>query len=544
MADHWYKNAIIYALDLHRFMDGDGDGCGDFEGLTQKLGYLSDLGVTCLWLLPFYPSPQQDNGYDVSDYRHIDRQVGSFEDFDRFLQAAGEHSLRVIVDLVVDHTSKEHPWFQAARRSQDSRYRDYYVWSEHPPPVPSGKGPMFPGEQESVWTYDEKAGQYYSHRFYAFEPDLNTSNPEVQEEIRRIIDFWLSFGVSGFRVDAANHLIEPSLSSPDEEPAHSILEKIRATTQAHNPEAVLLGEADEPPEELAEYFGDDDQLHMLFNFVLNNYLFLGLAREEAGPIAHALRRLPRPPAGGQWANFLRNLDELDLERLPDEDQKEVIEQFAPDDEMRIYGRGIRRRLAPMLEGNPRRLKMAFSLLFSLPGAPVIVYGDEIGMGEDLSQPGRDAVRAPMQWSPEKNAGFSSAREEELLQPVIRDGPFGVEEVNVRDQEKDPDSLLNWMKQAIHLRRRCPEIGEGNLKLFDVQTPEVLAHRCVWKDTTFVAVHNMSGDEQEVTLDLRDQRGRTLKKLFGEPMEEVSLTGDVDVTLEPYGFRWYRIRNHE
>ena len=541
MEQDWYKNAIIYAVDIHRFKDANGDGRGDFVGLTNQLNYLADLGVTCLWLLPFYPSPGRDNGYDVSNYFEIDPRLGTFDDFVAFLHAAGERSMRVMMDIVMDHTSDEHPWFQAARRDPESHYRDYYIWADSPPPVPPDKQTMFPGQEETVWSYDEIADQYYYHRFYHFEPDLDTTHPHVQEEIRRVLDFWLSFGISGFRIDAANHVIEThGTESAESRDPHGILKGMRTVTESRNSTAVLLGEADEPPEDLPPFFGDNDELHMLFNFALNNYLFLALAREEADPVIQAFRQIPDPPTSGQWANFLRNLDELDLERLSQPDREELLDVFAPKEEMRIFGRGIRRRIAPMLEGDRRRMELVFSLLFSLPGAPVLAYGDEIGMGEDLSQKGRNAVRAPMQWSSKKNGGFSSAAKEKLVQSAIDDGPFSYEEVNVADQRDDDNSFLSWMKRLIQTRRQCPELGHGTWRPFKVGSPHVLAHRCTWKGSMVVAVHNLSSDEQEVTLELHDQRGRELKDLLAEKEQGSRIEGDYPVSLPPYGYRWYRV----
>lgn len=538
----WYKNAIIYAIDIHRFKDANGDGIGDFSGLIDRLDYLSDLGVTCIWLLPFYPTPYRDNGYDINDYFGVDPRVGSLDDFIAFLREAGKRSIRVMLDLVLDHTSDTHPWFIAARHNPDSRFRDYYSWTKYPPPVPPDKGPIFPGQEDTVWSYDETSQSYYYHRFYHFQPSLNTSNPEVQEEIKRILDFWLSFRVSGFRIDAVSHLVEGhGLKSTEPSNPHGILKDIHAFVDRFQPDVALLGEADVEPQELASFFGDNDELHLLFNFVLNNYLFLSLAREEATPIHKGLTQLPNRSVLGQWANFLRNLDELDLERLTDDERQAVFERFAPEETMKIFGRGIRRRLAPMLEGNRRRMEMAFSLLFSLPGTPVFVYGDEIGMGEDLTQEGRDAVRAPMQWSDEKNAGFSSAAKSRLVQPVIDEGPFGYKDVNVAAQQEDPDSFLNWVKKLVQVRRKCPEFGHGAWRLMEVDSSVVLVHRCVWKNGIVIAVHNFSGEEQRVVLDLNDQRGRQLSDLVGGDVSTERLAeGSYEIMLGPYGYRWYRI----
>src|SRR5215213_9091726 len=400
----WYKNAVIYGIDVATFQDSNGDGIGDFRGVCDRLGYLTELGVTCLWLLPFFPTPNRDNGYDITNYLEVDPRLGTFDDFIHLVHRAGERGIRVLIDLVMDHTSDQHPWFQAARRDRGSRYRRYYEWSDAPSPADPDKTNIFPGEETSVWTYDAIAGQYYFHRFYHFEPDLNVMCPEVQEEIERVIDYWLSFGIAGFRVDAVSHMIE----SPHKEDnaslvhdPHRVLRELRAYTAGRRPDAVLLGEADVEPGQLKSFFGDGDQLHMLYNFLLNNYLFLALAQQRSAPIARALRLLPPVPPSGQWVNFLRNFDELDLERLTEEERQAVYHAFAPDPEMRIFGRGIRRRLAPMLN-DPRRVLMAYSLMMSLPGSPLLMYGDEIGIGEDLSLPGRDAVRTAMQWSKHAN----------------------------------------------------------------------------------------------------------------------------------------------
>ena len=545
--EQWYKNAIIYGVDVGRFMDGDGDGIGDFRGFVQRLDYLADLGVTCLWVLPFFPTPGRDNGYDIKNYYGVDPKHGTLEDFLAFLHAAGERGLRVVLDLAINHTSEEHPWFQAARRDEHSRYRSYYTWSETPPPVPPDKGNPFPEQEPTVWTYDEVAGAHYFHRFYHFEPDLDLTNPAVLDEVKKVLDFWLSFDVSGFRIDAASYIVgDSSLKSGQLENPHAILKALRAAVAERRPHAALIGEADVPPEQLASYFGDGDEMNLLFNFALNNYIFLALAREQAAPIEQALRQLPAIPASCQWTNFLRNLDELDLQQLSEADRREIYDAFAPEETMQVFGRGARRRLAPMLEDNPRRLRLVFSLLFSLPGAPLLVYGDEIGMGEDLSQEGRNAVRAPMQWSAEPNAGFSDVEDASaLVQPVVTSGPFSYEKVNVADQQQDEGSLLRWMKRLIYTRRQCKEIAYGNWHLLDSGTPSVLVHRCAWKNNSVVALHNLAGSEQQVTLNLRSQRGRRLTRLLDGPAQQppqqpLNAEGALDLTLGPYGHRWYRV----
>lgn len=390
MHEEWYKSAIFYAIDVEKFADGDGDGVGDFHGLLEHLDYIDQLGVTCVWLLPFYPSPRRDNGYDVTDYYSVDPRLGTLDDVVTFVRAAGERGIRVMVDLVMNHTSDEHPWFQAARRDRASRFRGYYTWTDSPDVLSphSGHGSAFPGEEHSVWTFDETAGQFYYHPFYSFEPDLDFDNAEVVTEAHRVMDFWLSFGVAGFRMDAVPIMLGldgPRVEQPRD--PHGILRGFARLAAERRPGAVLLGEVDVDPGQLVKYFGDGDELNMLLNFLLNDSLFLALTTERSQPVLRALEQLPAPPPHCQWVNFLRNLDELNLGWLSAEDRETVCARLAPDEGMRIYARGIRRRLAPLLDGDRARLELAFSLLFSLPGSPLLTYGDEIGLGDDLSVPG-------------------------------------------------------------------------------------------------------------------------------------------------------------
>ena len=535
MGDYWWKDAVIYAVDVERFYDSDGDGIGDFKGLASKLDYIGELGVTCIWLLPFYPSSGHDNGYSITDYLRVDSRFGLFQDFLDFVHRAGEHGIRVVVDLVVHHTSNEHPWFQAARHNEDSRYRNYYIWAHNPPPTPPDKGTIFPGEEETVWTYDEVARAYYHHRFYHFEPGLNHANPDVRDEIGRIVDYWLSFGIAGFRVDAASHILEnPLAKSGEDENAPDMLREMFRRATGSKSDIVMLGEVDESADQLEKFF-DGTRLNMMFNFLLNNYLILGLAQEKAEPIQRGLAMLPVPPENGQWANFLRNFDEADLERLTPEELESVLKIFAPKEEMRIYGRGLRRRLAPMLDGDVRRLKMAMSLLYSIPGVPVVVYGDEIGMGEDLAQDGRNAVRSPMQWNGGRNGGFSSARKEKLVQPVIDKGRFGFERINAEAQRSDPDSLLSFVKQLAILRRERTEIGGGFCAFLQSGSDHVLVHHYKSEAAPLVMVHNLRGEA--VNIDVQLPAGVTsLGALFGgktPPIED----GRLRMALEPYGVRW-------
>jgi maltose alpha-D-glucosyltransferase/alpha-amylase len=543
MSDLWYKNAIFYAIDVECYLDSNGDGFGDFKGLIRRLDYLADLGVTCLWLLPFYPSPFRDNGYDVSDHYGVDPRLGSPGEFVEFLREARERGLRVIVDLIANHTSDQHPWFRDARRSPGSIYRDYYIWSEEP--VDTGKKPIVFSEDDpedaSVWEFDEEAGAWYYHTFYPFQPDLNIANPDVRAEIREIMGFWLQLGVSGFRIDAAPHMIEEKGTEGPEDP-HRVMRTLRRFAASRRGDAVLLAETDVEPEQLRHYFGggDGDEMNVLFNFQLDNYLFLALAREEAEPLRWALRLLPPRPATGQWANFLRNLDELDLERLSEVERQEVYAAFAPKEEMRIYGRGIRRRLAPMLGGDRRRIELAYSLLFTLPGSPLLVYGDEIGLGDDLSLPERWAVRTPMQWSDAPNAGFSAAPAEKLVRPVVAGGDFAYERVNVEAQRRDPESLLNWLREAMRVRRANPVFGWGDCRLVETGHAAVLAHRSEWEGSVVVAVHNLSSKRAQVELNLPEGEADELVNLLGPDAGRHARLSRGRLELEGYGCRWYRV----
>jgi maltose alpha-D-glucosyltransferase/alpha-amylase len=543
MSRHWYKNAVIYALDVETFYDSDGDGVGDFRGLTQRLDYLSGLGVTCLWLLPFYPTPNRDDGYDVADYYNIDPRLGTLGDFVVFMREARERGIRVLVDLVVNHTSVDHPWFQEARRDPASKYRDYYIWTDEPPPLERRGGVVFPGEQVSNWAYDEVAGAYYWHWFYDHQPDLNTGNPAVREEIEKIIGFWLELGVSGFRVDAAPFLFKRKglRGTWPDDPGGFMLE-LRRFLQEERPDAVFLAEADVSTDELSFFVGEGERMQLLLNFILNNYLFLALADERAAPIVEALRALPECPPVAQWANFVRNHDELNLDRLPRGARERVFERFAADPEERIYGRGIRRRLAPMLGGSAAWQEMVYSLLFSLPGTPVLRYGDEIGMGDDLSLPGRLSVRTPMQWSGAANAGFSAAPAERLVRPVVRSGPFAYERVNVDRQRRDPRSLLNFLLRLIRTRKEAPEFGSGAVVLLETGDPAVLAHQCEWNGGLAMAVHNLSAEPRTVRLELNEADVPLLVDLLGDRPYEAITVATPEFRLEGHGYRWLKVHS--
>ncbi|MEO6503813.1 MAG: alpha-amylase family protein, partial [Jatrophihabitantaceae bacterium] len=422
MSERWYKEAVIYCIEVDTYQDSNGDGCGDLPGLTSRLDYLARLGVTCLWLNPIHPSPKLDGGYDISDYYGVHPQLGTLGDFVELATQARSRGIRLVMDLVVNHTSDQHPWFQSARSDPDSPYRDWYVWSEDEPPD-RRQGMVFPGEQTETWTMDDAAKLWYYHRFYDFQPDLNWTSPAVRAEIKKVMGFWLQLGASGFRIDAAPFVIEQTVPGVSPGPMDfTILDDWRQDVQWRNGEAVLLCEANVGPEDLPKYCaaavdGPNDRAHLMFAFGLNAKLWLALARRDAEPLIEALASMPRIAAMAQWATFLRNHDELDLSKLTDEQRSDVMAAFAPKQDMRIYGRGIRRRLASMMSGDRRRIELAYSLQFSMPGTPVLRYGEEIGMGEDLKLPGRESVRTPMQWDDSRAAGFSTAPVAQLVRPV-------------------------------------------------------------------------------------------------------------------------------
>ena len=535
MQSRWYQNAVFYAVDIDVFRDTNGDGYGDFDGLTESLDYLAWLGVDALWLLPFYSGPYMDNGYDISNYYDVASRLGSLGTFTHFMTEAERRGIRVVLDLVVQHTSSQHPWFIEARGKRHAKYRDYYVWTQDPASE-HGYHSAFPGTGSHVWQFDPKAGSYYLHRFYDFEPTLNTAHSSVQDEIHWIMDFWLRLGAAGFRVDAAALL----RSTPGPEPStpHPLLRKMRSWAVERKPDAPLIGEVDVAPDHLSDYFAGGDELAVLYNFPLAAYLFLAFAREQAEPIRHALKLVPAAPEGCQWFTFLRNLDELNLALLSDDETAQVMAAFAPDPRMRIFDRGIRRRLATMLGGDRRRIELAYSLLFSLPGSPFITYGDEIGMGEDLAYPERYSVRVPMQWSTDDpNGGFTSADPSALVRPVISNGPFGFPRVNVADQRRDPGSLLHWMRQLMHVRKSCPEIGEGRLTLLDVDSPSVFAHTYDSESATLVAVHNLSSDPQTVSIHMQTPHGA--EKVLGQDVDVQNAHDNLRLRLPGYGYLWLR-----
>ncbi len=544
--DLWYKDAIVYCLSVDSFMDGNGDGHGDFVGLTRRLDYLHGLGVSTIWLMPFFASPRRDHGYDVVDHYSVDPRYGTLGDFVDFTHAAERRGMRVLIDLVVNHTSDRHPWFQAARRDPKSKYRDWYVWADERPPN-HDDGIVFPGVQESTWAYDKVARRWYFHRFYPFQPDLNTDHPDVQDEILKIMGFWTQLGVAGFRMDAvpfviaANGPAETARKTPKLD--FDMLRRFRERLQWRQGDAILLGEANVLPKYTYDYFGDaGERLHMMFNFTVNQALFHALATADTQRLVRALHDTEAKPASSQWGSFLRNHDELDLGRLPPKQRQRVFDAFAPEPRMQIYGRGIRRRLAPMLGGDRKRLELAYSLMLTLPGTPVLRYGDEIGMGDDLDLSERDAVRTAMQWSTEANGGFTAAARSGV--PVIARGPYGYRHVNVALQRRDPGSLLSWMERVLRMRRELPEIGWGDFTVVDVGAPGVLVLRYDWRGDALVVVHNLADAPCEVWLPAQEAGGRrgVLVDLLGD--DHLRTDGDGHtLTLDGHGYRWYRIGGH-
>jgi maltose alpha-D-glucosyltransferase / alpha-amylase len=528
--ERWYKDALIYELSVRAFADGTGDGIGDFKGLTRRLDHLAGLGATAVWLLPFQPSPWRDDGYDITDHYGVDPAFGDLGDFVRFVEQARDRGLRVLIDLVLNHTSNEHPWFQAARAG-DPRFRDYYVWSATKPPD-ADKGIVFPGVQKTTWSFDRKAKQYYFHRFYDFQPDLNIANPQVRDELEKVIGFWVALGISGFRVDAVPFLIEPvTPANTTPGPEFDWLRRFRSYLSWRSGDAVLLGEANVDRDQIQDYFGVGG-MHMLFNFIANQALWLALAREEALPLVDALRETAGIPGTDRWATFLRNNDELDLGRLSDDDRRLVFRKFAPSKRMQLYDRGIRRRLAPMLGGDRRRLELAFALLLALPGTPTIFYGDEIGMGDDLALPERNSVRTPMQWSSARNAGFSSAPSSELVLPVVSRGPFGYRGVNVADQHRDTGSLLHFVRRAARLRHELRELRVGDWEPVRLREPSLLTIRYRSDDAELLTIHNLASSPVKTRgLDVSELVECFANREYGTPRRTVELDG--------FGFRWFR-----
>jgi maltose alpha-D-glucosyltransferase / alpha-amylase len=537
--DLWYKNAVIYCLDVEKYVDANADGVGDFAGLTRRLDYLAGLGITCLWLQPFYQSPNRDNGYDVSDYYSIHPKLGTFGDFVDFMNHADQIGIRVIVDLVVNHTSERHPWFQSARKHPDSPYRDWYLWSKTRP-ADYNKGMVFPGVQKATWTRDAVAGEYYFHRFYDFQPDLNTMNPAVRMEILRIMGFWLQLGVCGFRMDAVPFLISRKGAHARSQKDYEFLHEMRDFLQWRRRDAILLAEANVPPDESLEYFGElGDRLQMMLNFPVNQRIYYALATGDLKPLITALEATKERPQGAQWVHFLRSHDELDLGRLTEPQREKVFNTFGPTKDMQLYDRGIRRRFVPMVNNDRRRIELAYSLLFTLPGTPMLQYGDEIGMGDNLSLPERECARTPMQWSADRNGGFSRGRRTVL--PVISDPIYGYQRVNVEAQRRDPHSLLNWVERKIRMRRECPEISWGDWKILKTNADDVLVMEYTWRDHSLIVLHNFVDQPRAVRIPVNTAGTQLLVDLLWTNDSRAGEHGYHEIELEPYAYRWFRAR---
>jgi maltose alpha-D-glucosyltransferase/alpha-amylase len=539
--DLWYKTAIVYSLSVGTYMDANGDGVGDFSGLVRRLDYLHGLGVTTIWLMPFQPSPGKDDGYDIADYYGVDPRYGTLGDFVEFMQGCRQRGMRVLIDLVVNHTSDQHPWFAAARKDPQSPFRDWYVWADKEP-ANAADGVVFPGVQKSTWSHDKVAKAWYFHRFYDFQPDLNTANPHVQAEILKIMGFWLQLGVSGFRMDAVPFVIATKgagVKKPIEQ--YDMLREFREFLQWREGDAIILAEANVSPKMDMHYFGDaGERLQMLFNFAVNQTLFYALASADSLPLVKALTETKPRPATAQWGMFLRNNDELDLGRLTDKQRQAVFTAFGPEPEMQLYDRGIRRRLAPMLQGDRRRLELAYSLMMTLPGTVTLHYGDEIGMGDDLRLPERNCARTPMQWSTEPHGGFTKS--DTPLLPVISGGPYGFEHVNVAQQRRDPNSFLNWTERMLRMRREVPEISWGDFTVLDAGTPEVLALRYDWRNNSALFVHNLTAIPREIGLKpgVEGSDDSLLVNLLTEDHSRAAGSDKHTILLEPYGYRWYRV----
>jgi maltose alpha-D-glucosyltransferase / alpha-amylase len=540
----WYKDAIVYEVHVRAFHDGDGDGVGDFRGLTGKLDYLQDLGVTAVWLLPFYPSPLKDDGYDIADYTNVHPSYGTLADFKLFLREAHRKGIRVITELVLNHTSDRHPWFQRARRSPPgSKWRDFYVWSDTPEKYRDARI-IFKDFETSNWTWDPLAGAYYWHRFYFHQPDLNYDNPEVRKAVFQVLDFWLSLGVDGLRLDAVPYLIERDGTTCENlAETHKILKAVRRRVDERFRNRMLLAEANQWPEDAVAYFGEGDECHMAFHFPLMPRMFMAVQMEDRFPIIDSLTETPRIPDTCQWALFLRNHDELTLEMVTDEERDYMYRMYAHDPQARI-NLGIRRRLAPLLGKNRRKFELMNALLFSLPGTPVIYYGDEIGMGDNIYVGDRNGVRTPMQWNADRNAGFSRAASQRLYLPVTIDPDYHYETVNVEARQKNPSSPLWWMKRLIALRKRYKAFGRGALEYLYPENPKVLAFTRRYEDELILVVANVSRFTQYVELDLSAFEGRVPVELFGQTEFPVVRQQPYVLTLAPHTFFWFALADQK
>lgn len=538
----WFKDAIFYEVYVRGFHDSNADGIGDFRGLTERLAYLEWLGVTCLWLLPIYASPLRDGGYDIADYYAILPEYGTLDDFRRFLQEAHARGIRVITDLVLNHTSDQHPWFQEARSSLASPKRNWYVWSKSDLKYPAARI-IFLDTERSNWAWDEVTGEFYWHRFFSHQPDLNYENPEVQQAVFEVIAFWMEMGIDGFRLDAVPYLYEREGTTGENLPeTHDFLRQLRAFVDAHWPDRLLLAEANQWPEDVVAYFGQGDECQMCYHFPIMPRLFMALRQEDRRPLVEIIERTPTIPAGAQWGMFLRNHDELTLEMVTDEERDYLYNEYAKDRRMRL-NLGIRRRLAPLLENSRRAIELLNALLFSLPGSPFLYYGDELGMGDNIYLGDRDGVRTPMQWSVDRNAGFSRADFAQLYFPPIMDPVYGYQSVNVEAQQRHPTSLLHWMRQIIALRKRHQVFGRGTLAFIKPENRRVLAFTRRDENETILCVYNLARSSQPVLLDLSQYAGFTPFDLQYQVEFPVIGPQPYQLALNEYGFYWFLLQEH-
>jgi len=536
----WYKDAIIYQVHVRTFRDSNGDGIGDFRGLAEKLDYLQELGINALWLMPFFPSPLRDDGYDIADYRSVHPSYGTLDDFKTFLSAAHERGIRVIVEMVLNHTSDQHPWFQESRSSANNPRRDWYVWSDSDTRY-GGVRIIFLDTETSNWARDPVSKAYYWHRFFSHQPDLNYDDPAVRAEMWSIMQFWLDMGVDGFRLDAVPYLVEREGTSCENLPeTHAVLKELRSKLDQHFPGKMLLAEANQWPADLRQYFADGDEFHMAFHFPLMPRMFMGVKLEDRKPIMDILQQTPAIPDSCQWCLFLRNHDELTLEMVTDIERDYMYDTYANDKAMRL-NLGIRRRLAPLLDNDRRRVELMTGMLMSLPGTPIIYYGDEIGMGDNVHLGDRNGVRTPMQWDGGWNAGFSSADPGSLYSPLIVDPVYGYPAVNVYSQNRSGHSLLAWMKRIIETRKSTQVFGRGSIEFLHPANHRVLAYVRQLKNETVLVVNNLSSSAQAVELDLRRYKGNILVEMFGRNI--FPRIGDLPylLTMGPHQFFWFRLR---
>ena len=540
----WFKTAVFYEIHLRGFFDGNGDGSGDFRGLTEKLDYLQWLGIDCIWLLPMFASPLRDGGYDIADYREVHPDYGTIEDARACIEAAHERGMRVIADLVMNHTSSDHPWFQRARKAPPgSSERDWYVWSETVHRWEEARI-IFTDTETSNWTWDEEAGAYFWHRFFSHQPDLNFDHPDVREAMLDNLRFWLDLGLDGFRLDAVPYLFERDGTNGENLPeTHAFLKEVRATVDREYPDKVLLAEANQWPEDVVEYFGDGDECHMAFHFPVMPRMFMAVRREEATPIYEILERTPDIPDNCQWGLFLRNHDELTLEMVTDEERDYMYAEYAKDPRMKINV-GIRRRLAPLLDNGRDEMELMHAILFSLPGSPVLYYGDEIAMGDNLFLGDRDGVRTPMQWTGDRNGGFSRADFAGLYAPPLMDPVYGYQAVNVEAALRTPTSLLRWMRRFIALRKEHPVFGKGTYEPLAPSNPKIFAHIRRYEDDIVLCVHNLARSAQFVELDLSAFEGRHPEEMLGRTV--FPRIGELPylLTLAPRGFYWFILREDD